>query len=242
MEESIVSIYDLLLKRQRQLRLENMTVVGVADESPIVEKGAKVNVINRTKVNQEIKKRTSQMGANVISASHLTRKHTGLVMPTSHKRDVIDKLVARMTGGSKETAKAPSTPEVVESIVIEPGVTPSCGPAAQNVETVSVPTKKVKASSKPKVKNAAKVVPDNGTKSTRRRMALSPRNDLSNISTSKLDRNTRNWTANINLPIDIYQNSIRSKRSLKTRKSKTVVKSKLDRISSDELNTVLYRL
>lgn len=245
MEESIVSIYDLLLKRQRQLRKDNIqakTIVVATTsnvESPVVEKPvAEGTPIPRTRVTRELRQNRSTAGANVICASHLTRKQTGLNIPSLHKRDVIDKLVTRMTGGeAKKTIQTLPTASASVSTAA-PAQTPA--PATQNAEEVPAATKKVKSHSKSNKKKTSSKNSDNVSKFSMRRLALSPRNNLSNIKDERKQGNRSHIPFNI--PIEIYPNSIRSKRRPKPRKSKLAISSNLDRISSDELNTVNYRL
>lgn len=273
MEESIVSIYDLLLKRQRQLRKEyiqskTVVVATTSVESPVVEKAEAEGTtttpttmpITRTRVTREPRQHRNTAKANVISASHLTRKQTGLIIPSLHKRDVIDKLVARMTGGEVKkpiqtlpTAGAGAGARAGAGAQSTTGAAPAQTPmppeastesANQNAaEGVPAATKKVKvpnANSKSKKKKPSSKIADNVPKISQRRLALSPRNNLSN---TKVERKQRNRThVPFNIPIEVYPNSFRSKQRPKTRKSKMVISSNLDRISSDELNTVHYRV
>lgn len=175
MEESIVSIYDLLLKRQRQLRRQQIqdttVVVGVIDEPTNAAESDKSKPVTRTRVTQEPK-----VGRpNVVSAAHLTRKHTGTLLPSLTKKEVLDKLVARMMGGgAKQPVKGttPSSSAILASG--QPTVTSSAPPAVNppkklrnvrapatgNVETTTVPQKKVRKA-KPKI--SPKSASDNTT-------------------------------------------------------------------------------
>lgn len=292
MEESIVSIYDLLLKRQRQLRRQQIqdttVVVGVIDEPTNTSNAAesdKSKPVTRTRVTQEPK-----VGRpNVVSAAHLTRKHTGTLLPSLTKKEVLDKLVARMMGGgAKQPVKGttPSSSAILASG--QPTVTPSVpssappavnppkklrnvrAPATGNVETTTVPQKKVRKA-KPKI--SPKSASDNttvpgttvtatgttvtGTGTTvagtttaaavnskiRRRQALSPRNNLSNTLTSKRNIKAKS-PINLNIPnADPTYHPIRHQRRSKVSKSKMENMSELDRIStSDETNAICYRL
>lgn len=179
MEESIVSIYDLLLKRQRQLRRQQIqdttVVVGVIDEPTNAAESDKSKPVTRTRVTQEPK-----VGRpNVVSAAHLTRKHTGTLLPSLTKKEVLDKLVARMMGGSAKQPVKGTTPSSSAILASgQPTVTPSVpssappavnppkklrnvrAPATGNVETTTVPQKKVRKA-KPKI--SPKSASDNTT-------------------------------------------------------------------------------
>lgn len=274
MEESIVSIYDLLLKRQRQLRRQQIqdttVVVGAVNETTttttttttsnsVESEKSNIKPVNRTRVTYETRPR-----ANVISASHLTRQTTGSLLPTLTKKEVLDKLVARMMGGGPKRVVQATSSSVLSSG--QPTETPSVpapvdtskkvrnvrAPTTGNVEGSTVPQKKVK---KPKPKISPKTNSETPTvagttaavpSKIRRRQALSPRNNLSNTLSTKRDRNIKAKSP-INLNItnadSAHHHSNRPQRRSKFSKSKMENISDLDRIStSDESNAVCYRL
>ncbi|KAH8403096.1 hypothetical protein KR222_004968, partial [Zaprionus bogoriensis] len=177
MEETIVSIYDLLLKRQRQIRKEQ-TVLHV--DNPLIRRAhstvggepgkatadeSKKPKANRTRIGTEVKPRAPKATPNEITASHLTKKFAGNLLPAFTRKDVLNRLVEKMSG-SKKTAKASSA----DSSDMAP---PS--PELQlQVPVISV--KKAKASPRAKSKNTPKVSSGSGSSNLRRRLALSPRN------------------------------------------------------------------
>lgn len=266
MDESIVSIYDLLLKRQRLLRMKQIqdttVVVGVVNEpttkttsNAVEPEKSNVKPVTRTRVTNESRPR-----GNVITASHLTRKNTGSTLPTLTKKEVLDKLVARMMGGGPKRQETRSSEQPTETPSVPPPADTSKkvrnvrGTATRNVEDSNVPQKKLK---KPKPKISPKTVSDTPTvagtttaaavpSKIRRRQALSPRNNLSNTLTTKRERNIKAKSPiNLNIPNadSAHHHSNRPQRRSKFTKSKMENISDLDRIStSDESNAICYRL
>lgn len=157
---------------------DTTVVVRVVDEPATTSNAAesdKSKPVTRTRVTHEPK-----VGrASVVSAAHLTRKQTGTILPSLTKKEVLDKLVARMMGGgAKQTVKGttPSSSAILASgqPTVTPSVPPSAQPAADppkklrnlralatgNVESSTLPQKKVRKA-KPKI--SPKTVSDSAT-------------------------------------------------------------------------------
>lgn len=156
---------------------DTTVVVRVVDEPATTSNAAESNTkpVTRTRVTHEPK-----VGrASVVSAAHLTRKQTGTMLPTLTKKEVLDKLVARMMGGgAKQTVKGTTPSSSAILSLGQPTVTPSAPPSAQpavdppkklrnlralatgNVESSTLPQKKVRKA-KPKI--SPKTVSDSAT-------------------------------------------------------------------------------
>lgn len=156
---------------------DTTVVVRVVDEPATTSNAAESTTkpVTRTRVTHEPK-----VGrASVVSAAHLTRKQTGTMLPSLTKKEVLDKLVARMMGGgAKQTVKGttPSSSAILASgqPTVTPSVPPSAQPAADppkklrnlralatgNVESSTLPQKKVRKA-KPKI--SPKTVSDSAT-------------------------------------------------------------------------------
>ncbi|KAL7741780.1 hypothetical protein ACLKA6_000388 [Drosophila palustris] len=243
MDAPIISIYDMLMKRYRQQkkdeqshnkellsgsagRLNNSTRISANSITETKKPKLKTSI---TKIYGDSKdKQNTKMSSSVITASHLTKKHTGITMPSLTKKEVLNQLIERMSMSSKKPQERPVNNE--------------SSPVEDDSDGPIISIKKMK--SKPKI---WKPVPGSARSNSRRRLALSPRNTNS-MGTPKLKREklvkskTVSNSKTVRTDTDNAVN-VRPKRRVQANKSKISIMSKLEdrKIPSDE-NVVRYRL
>lgn len=249
MDASIISIYDMMVKRYRQQKkeeqLQQNDLLSGSDERQNKETKAGGDRIietkkpkwkeGRTKICTGSKdKQTAKMASNVITATHLTKKHTGILMPPLTKKEVLNKLIERMSTSSKKPQEKPESNE-------SSGQGTSLAEEDTDIPIISI--KKMKT----KPKNL-KSVPASASSNYRRHLALSPRN-INTMGTPKPKRerpiikpkpvsNSKALKTDPNIPV-----SVRPKRRLQINKSKISIISKKEDIESlSDENAVRYRL
>jgi len=249
MDAPIISIYDMMVKRYRQQKkeeqLQQNDLFSGPDERQNKETKAGGDRITETKkprwkgsltkISTESKdKQSAKMSKNVITATHLTKKHTGILMPPLTKKEVLNKLIERMSTSSKKPQEKPVSNE-------SSGQGTSLAEEDRSIPIVSI--KKMKT--KPKI---LKPVPVSASSNYRRRLAMSPRN-ISTMGTPKPKRerpiikpkpvsNSKALKTDPNIPFNV-----RPKRRLPINKSKiSIISKKEDIKSSSDENAVRYRL
>ncbi|KAH8263315.1 hypothetical protein KR044_007335 [Drosophila immigrans] len=239
MDGPIISIFDMLKKRYRQqkkeeqLQQETFPVDGKRPTYPTKTTEVKrlKSKSSRNKIAATPKEKSTKMTSNVVTAAHLTKKRSGMLMPAMTKKEVLDELIVRMTSPPKRFEEKLNISNESSSSV------------ESSIKSVVSALQKPKPAipAKPKI---VKAMPGSASSQSRRRQALSPRNTNS-VATPKLKRERPIKLKAIHKS-DVNNNvtAERPKRRLQVSKSKSSFRSKLERKADtvfDE-NAVHYRL
>lgn len=135
MEEPIVSIYDMLMKRNRQQRrddqqqqkeatpnrqaIRDLRQPYAAQQQP--QAGVQLNADKKPRPRPTRPRPAgdslagAKMSTNVVTATHLTKKQSGVLLQPPLKKEVLNQLVAKMSGkqppAAAALAAAPAAPE-----------------------------------------------------------------------------------------------------------------------------------
>ncbi|XP_034474977.1 uncharacterized protein LOC117782115 [Drosophila innubila] len=188
MDAPIISIYDLLMKRHRQQKKDEQlqhkelfsgsarrqnNPTRTSANSLAEAKKTKLKT-SRTKICVDLKdKQATKTSSNVITATHLTKKRTGILMPSLTKKEVLNQLIERMSASTKKPQVKPVNNESSGQ---------GTSPAEDDSDGPIISIKKMKF----KPKNL-KPLPASASSNSRRRLALSPRN-TNTMGTPKLKR------------------------------------------------------
>ncbi|KAH8378356.1 hypothetical protein KR093_010912 [Drosophila rubida] len=238
MDGPIVSIFDMLKKRYRQqkkeelMQSETFPVDGRRPNFPA--RGTEVKKLklkaSRSKIAGTPKEKSSKGSSNMVTATHLTKKRSALIIPTVANKEVLNELIERMTMPAKKSD---------EKLIISHGSSSSTESAFNTVVSTQ---KKPKAtvSSKSKI---AKPTSYSASNSSRRRLALSPRNTNSLATPKpKREKSLKSKTARKGDGND-SASGLRSKRRLPSAKSKVSIHTKAELKPDDsEDNRLRYRL
>ncbi|XP_060656267.1 uncharacterized protein LOC132791389 [Drosophila nasuta] len=237
MDGPIISIYDMLRKRYRQqkkeeqLQQEIFPIDGRRPTYPTRKTETKKLKMksSRSKMVSTPKEKSTKMTTNVVTATHLTKKRSRMLIPALAKKEVLNDLIERMTMPAKKSE---------EKLINE-----SSGSTESTLNTVVTVLKKTKPAV-PTKPNVVKMLPGSASTAARRRLALSPRN-MNTLATPKLKREKQLKPKamrknDANNPTD----ALRPKRRLQTNKSMSLiqVKSELKPDSNAEDNAMRYRL
>ncbi|XP_064541796.1 uncharacterized protein LOC135430902 [Drosophila montana] len=244
MEEPIVSIYDMLMKRYRQQRKEEFQQQRdlLQNKRPTQDVPTKPSMdfsiepkkprsrISRTRFSVE-QMQPVRVSTNVVTSTHLTKKKSNILLPPHAKKETLNQLVEKMSGLSRKRSKnAPAEPvPVPEKSATEPTTRSRDGSGK----------KRTAMRIKPKVN---KTPPGSEPINQRQRLVLSPRNSnkpavkrdkaKTNPNEPKVQRRAKNPEA------------VRPKARLKVHMSKLSIKSasKASKTPLPADNAVRYRL
>lgn len=247
MEEPVVSIYDMLMKRHRQQRkeecqqqrdlLQNRRPTQDVQTKPSVDSSIQPKKprarISRTRFSVDPMQPGVKMPASVVTSTHLTKKKSNIPPPSHAKKETLNQLVEKMSGFSRKRLKNASAEPVLEKSAAEHTTRSRDGSGK----------KRTGMRNKPKVN---KTPPGSESINLRPRLALSPRNTnrlankpavkrekaKSNPNEPKVQRRAKNSEA------------VRPKARLRMHMSKLSIKSasKERKIPPPADNAVHYRL
>ncbi|EDW63953.1 histone H1-I [Drosophila virilis] len=249
MEEPVVSIYDMLMKRHRQQRkeecqqqrdlLQNRRPTQDVQTKPSVDSSIEPKKprarISRTRFSVDPMQSGVKMSASVVTSAHLTKKKSNILPPSHAKKETLNQLVEKMSGFSRKRLKnAPAEPLPVPEKSVADHTTRSRDNSTK---------KRTGMRNKPKVN---KTPPGSESINQRPRLALSPRNTnrLANKPAVKREK----AKANPNEPKVQRRaknsEAVRPKARLRVHMSKLSIKSasKERKIPPPADNAVHYRL
>ncbi|XP_017846748.1 uncharacterized protein LOC108602918 [Drosophila busckii] len=224
MDESVISIYDMLIKRHKQRKREEQLKEALPTKRvygrvvEIKDKHEAAQSAEYTLEGRKIMRRCSHAKVSAesdkqkVTAAHLTKKHSGILLPPPTRKDVVNRLVQQMSSSVRKAK---------EQLAVEHKV------------STTKSTSRIKHSPKLKPKKVKATQDSASSAKSRKRPVLSPRN-TNRLSKEKLKRDKTVTVAKATLSSPQSQSAqrVRSKLRSSARKSKISVKSGSERPSS----------